>query len=284
MAKARRSKGSKRREREKAKKKAAYRDELDFALRMAELSPHYKTILRARGCRLGFYELLDSYGDEFRRVAAAAVESHPTLLGVHEIDEEAYHAEKTDWGVLGYGGTTQWIFEAGAGYEDYGRYEGEANMCGSMSVLFEPGGAVRSVVRIRDRVPGAFRTRERKYLFKLIALVHELGHVADLEQRLNIEPEADRFDMVEAEVFANLHCFDWLAKRPMKMAFGCLHDTIVKAAAGGGYLAEVSQEVLNRLPAYEIPDWQPVMFGTEPTPEEVRLVGDRGMRAIRRKP
>ena len=53
-------------------------------------APYIKMILRGRGCVLPFYDYLDSYPDEFQRIATAAKNEHPSLIGIHEVDDQHF--------------------------------------------------------------------------------------------------------------------------------------------------------------------------------------------------
>jgi len=50
-----------------------------------------KPSLRKVGCDLPFYDYLDSYTEEFERVVAAGRSAFPSLMGVHEVDDDDYY-------------------------------------------------------------------------------------------------------------------------------------------------------------------------------------------------
>ena len=77
-----------------------------------------------------------------------------------------------------------------------------------------------------------------------MALLHELGHVEDLEGKLNIDPESDRFDLIEAEVFANLYCLRQLAERSAANLFDQFLSGMKNGLVADGFMRTVASEVL----------------------------------------
>jgi hypothetical protein len=162
--------------REKKKADRGRRRERQYAelsdIRAAAL--YWKSYVKRRGCDLPFYDFLDSYEDEFNRIAAEAMSNYPSLLGIHEADESVYR--KRDWSAFGYGRPIDlhWIYEVA----DYGDHNSKANMCGVASVFEGDDGRYRTAIMIRHAVKNKFEHREFKYVTKIAALCHEIVSVA----------------------------------------------------------------------------------------------------------
>jgi hypothetical protein len=210
-------------------------------------APYLKSFLRGRGCVLPFYDFLDSYEDEFHRIADAAKAEHPSLLGVHEVDDQSYFEDVLNWSKLGYGHLNQVFFDIEDSVPGYGRKGTDATMCGCMSTFLDADQNVRTVILIRQTVKIALQHREFKYAFKIASLLHEIGHVHDLENEINFDLSAKRLNLIEAEVFANLFCLEQLAKRCFVHSFrtveSALRDAIsqVLTAVQNGGAGEVSR-------------------------------------------
>jgi hypothetical protein len=243
-------------------------------------APYIKMIVRGRGCVLPFYDYLDSYSDEFQRIDAAARAEHPSLIGVHEVDEHTFAESEKNWLKLGYGNLQQVFFDMDRELSEYGKGSPNANLCGSMSAFLDSDQNVRSVILIRQTVKGTLQHRELKYALKLASLLHEVGHVHDLEQGLNFDVPAKRFRVIEAEVFAHLFALEQMAKRNLRQSFNMLIDGLRDAIPKGGYGSEVAKKVLDQLPEYQLIDWQSV-FSQPPTPDEVKKLGPKGIEAIK---
>ena len=243
-------------------------------------APYIKMILRRRGCVLPFYDYLDSYPDEFQRIATAAKNEHPSLIGIHEVDDHIFATSEKCWSQLGCGDLQQVFFNIEGDLSDYGAASPDANLCGSMSAFLDSAQNVRSIILIRQTVKGTVQHRELKYALKLASLLHEIGHVQDLERGLHFDVPTRRFDVIEAEVFAHLFALEQMAQRNLHQSFNMLADGLRDTIPKGGYGAEVAQKVLERLPAHQLIDWQPV-FSQPPTPEEVAMLGPKGIEAIR---
>jgi hypothetical protein len=229
---------------------------------------------------LPFHDFLDSYSDEFQRIATAAKSEHPSLIGIHEVDEQTYAESEKNWLKLGYSDLRQIFFDIGDDFSNYGKGSLNANLCGSMSAFFDSDQKVRSVILIRQSVKGTMQHRELKYALKLASLLHEVGHVKDLEQGLNFDVPARRFRVIEAEVFANLYALEQMAKLNLLQSFNMLVSGLQDAIPKGGYGSEVAKKVLDELPAYQLIEWQPILYSQPPTPDEVKKLGPRGIEAI----
>ncbi|MFO0806737.1 MAG: hypothetical protein U0791_26830 [Gemmataceae bacterium] len=215
-------------------------------------APAVKRHLRSKGCDLPFYDLMDSYEDEFRRIVADAKRRFSSIVDVHEVDEQTYRA--CDWPALGYSGLQQVIFNSEDAAPRYGEQESEANVCGYTSAFFDQGGKLRTGVMVRNTVKD-FEHKELKYAFKIPALLHELGHVQDIEQRLFFNVDTKTVKIIDAEVHANLYALDKLAERHLVHSYGLLFNAFKDASKREDYLGEVSRKVLERMPQHKLIDW-----------------------------
>lgn len=276
-----RSKSKKRKNRrEKVKSKQRRLDARVEAEKIQAKAPYIKSILRNRGCDLPFYDYLDSYREEFERTARQAISEHDSLMGVYEVDDAVYSNPERDWGQFGHGELEQIYFDIGEEFADYGKSLGkQANLCGCMSVFLDSEGEVKTLILIRRSVPGTSVSSDQKYAFKIAALLHEIGHVTDVENAINFEIDCRRFDVVEAEVYANLYCLDRLAERSLVVSYSMLHDALQDAANRSGYMASIGAEVIRRVRDYSFTDWN--VFMDQPMTEpEAKLIGAAGVRAM----
>jgi hypothetical protein len=271
---------SKKHQQERDKKQRQWQREDESIRNFRAKAPYIKAILRGRGCTLPFYDYLDSYADEFQRIADAARVEHPSLLGVHEVDDPIFAENEKNWSKLGYGDLQQIFFGFDKEVPDYGTGPLNANMCGSMTAFLDNDGTLRSVILIQQSVKGSAQHRELKYALKIASLLHEIGHVQDLEQGLNFDVPARRFRVIEAEVIAHLFALEQLAKRNLAKSFEMLANGLRDAIPKGGYISEVAERVLERLPSFQLVDWQTFMT-VPPTPEEVKKLGPKGIEAMK---
>lgn len=208
------------------------------------LAPQAKAVARARGFAFPFFDALDSYETEFHTLVAEARASHPSLVGVFEVDDEdRAFSERHQYGVEP--GWEHIVFTCtDPNATTYNDPHHEGNICGSTTAYREPGGRVRTLVLIRRAVPGTVLHRDGKYAFKLIALLHELGHVEDIERQVNFHPAEGVADIIRAEVYAHLHALDCCNRRGLFLPADTLEDALRKYLGGADYRAEVARGVL----------------------------------------
>lgn len=268
------------REAQRRKQQAKYKEEVELLELWKKKAPYIKQILRARGHSFPFYDYLDSYSEVFHQVAERAVEDHPTLLGVHELD--ANQEGEGFWESLGYENLTQIFYKIDDSLTDYGKLagKGKATLDGGMTSFRDGEGDLRCIITIAKNPPSSVHTKELKYRLKLASLFHEIGHVIDLEAGINFNQEDVSMDVIEAEIYAHLHSFQQLASWNMQIAFDTMREGLRDAIPKGGYLAKVATLVLERLPEYGLVDWQPLFFDVEPTAEEIKMVGSQGQRIL----
>lgn len=192
----------KRRERkrkaEQAKRAQLHETFADFRRK----APMIKQLLKQRGYEQKFYDFLDSYVEAFKREAAQAENDFPSLLGVHEVEDEEYYATDQSplFARLGHSGLTQVFFIGTDVDEDYLARDRKSNINGTTIALRDEANQLKTLVLIRKRVANVSNT-DIKCAFKLIALFHELGHVKDWEQGIHLK-EGD-VAILDAEVYAH---------------------------------------------------------------------------------
>ncbi len=272
---------SKKQQQTRATKQKQWEQEATTINEFRAKAPYIKAILRRRGCILPFYDYLESYADEFHRIADAARAEHPSLLGVHEVDDAVFSGSEKHWPKLGYGDLQQIFFGIEEDVSDYETVSPDANLCGSMSAFLDPNGNLRTVILIQQSVrASAVRHREFKYAMKIASLLHEIGHVQDLERGLNFDAPGRHLRIVEAEVFAHLFALEEMARRNLAESLNVLVRGLQNAIPQGGYLSEVAKKVFGRSPTYQLVKWQKVI-SARLTPDEEAMLGPKGMEALR---
>jgi hypothetical protein len=252
---------------------------------MQAVGPYVKRLLKHRGIQpLPFYDFLDSHATAFNTIAEKAKKEHPSLLAVHELGDEMYY--DTDLVDLGYLDFEQVFYTIDDSLSDYGKASPDendsANLSGFMTTLRRRAdGQINSVIMLRrDITIRSMDIPEARYLFKCAALLHEIGHVEDLERKINFDPDAKRMDVIEAEVFAQLWCLKELAALHMWQAFDTLVKALVTAKATSGYLSTVAKLTLERMPEYRPVNWLN-QIEWKVHPGEERILGPKGMAAFR---
>lgn len=263
---------SRKRDRERSNRQ---RTKLRMAFRNLQTqSVFMKRVFRQRGIHLPFYDFYDSYVKEFGKVAARARKESRSLLDIIELDDRDYFT--TDHSSFAEGmEEIRWNTEL----SDYGSLSEDTNICGFTCAFRAPGADIRTLIVIRKRVPASEPNREGKYVHKLIALLHELGHVDDIEHQVNFNHAAGTFDAIEAEVYAHLHALKRMAKRNYFQCFTMLMGAFRKHMTDSTYLGEVAKLVLERVPPYQLVDISDVPL--EPlTADDLRILGPDGRRAF----
>lgn len=219
-----------------------------------------KPFLRLAGCDLPFFELLDSYESLYRRIEDEARKSFDTLVGIHEVDR--YQYLKTNWERLGYGGWEQLTFIIDDEFASYGKAMGSkdpANIVGSCTYFKHPDGGFRTVVLVQHPKLKTVYARDTKYGFKLATLFHELGHVLDAEQGLNLCPVEKRFDLVHGEIFANCYALERLAENHLRLIYDIMYEALEEMAGCDDFRGRIGQGVIEQHPRRKIVDWNDYM-------------------------
>jgi hypothetical protein len=270
-------------ERERAARRVArdrqYRAENEDFEMYQRKAPHFKKLLRMRGYDLPFYDFLDSYADEFKNISVWARTNYLSLIKVAEVADHVFESPQDHWEELGCGGLTQLFFNHSDEFSDYGQKSAEANLAGHTIAFHDRAKSLRTLVTIKQSVKSDLKHPDYKYVLKIASLCHEIGHVHDLENGLNFRFDETITDIIEAEVFAHLFALELMAKRNLIESYKLLYGGLVDAKDCGGYLGEVCQRVLSRLPEHSFTDWRGEL-SVEPTLDEWRALGPTARRIL----
>lgn len=243
-------------------------------------APYMKAILRSRGCVLPFYDFLDSYEAEFNKLVAEFQMNHPSLFGILEVDGN--ELDTRDWERYGISSEWKQVFYTceDDSTDTYGQGDKSANVNGHTITFKNPEGEIRTLVRLQRQMKMRFQHKEFKYVFKIAALLHEIGHVIDIEQRINFDPITETARIIDAEVFANRYAFTECKKRGYRQSLSNFRASLESYIGGSDYRAEVAQKALDGSPdESDMVDWGDVI-AIPPTPEEVRMIGPEGVRIL----
>ncbi len=243
-------------------------------------APYMKTILRSRGCQLSFFDFLDSYEAEFAKLVDEYLASRPTLVGIHEADDK--ESESTDWERFGGAADWQQVFYNcdDDATKTYGREDKRANVKGSTVTLRDTNGGIHTMVRICRNMKCAFRHKEWKYGLKIPALLHEIGHVIDVEEQINFDRERETCRIIDAEVFANRYALDQCVQRGYRQSLVIWLDSWRAYVEAKDYRGEVARRTLDGAPSEaDILDWK-TLLSQDITEDELKTIGERGRRAL----
>jgi hypothetical protein len=260
-----------RRDKKREARQKQWEAERDRLHNLRSQAPQVKAIAWSRGFTFPFFDALDSYEAEFHKVVEEAKTTFPSLVGVFEVEsEDGALAERErygigpDWEHIHYTCT-----DPNAG--TYNDPDLTGNINGNTTAFKEPGGRVRTLVLIRRAVAGVMRHRDAKYVFKLIAVFHELGHVDDIEKQVNFHFDDGTADIIEAEVYAHQFALDRCNRRGLFTSADTLEDALKKYLGGADYRAEVARLVLARYQRPERKGWGEYLDG-EMTADEIKLL------------
>lgn len=233
----------KRRERDHGRKRAD-RDKQTLAIDgLRRKAPMLKHHLGQQGYRQNFYDYLDSYRDAFYREAGNAVQRSSSIVGVHVVDDREYYGNQDGGfaGRLGYPGLTQIFVTLSDVGNEYRAADRKSNINGITEAYRDETGALKTLVLIRNIVPDVELT-ECKFAFKLMALLHELGHVEDWEQGINLK-EGD-VAILDAEVYAHRHAMRRLMDGDYRSTLGCYLSAFRALPAAESYKRAVGERVV----------------------------------------
>lgn len=237
---------------------------------------YFKRVLRKRGICLPFYDMYDSYAEEFIKVAAEARSQFSSLLDIIELeDTEYFESDRSSFAP----GMRQILWDPENEVKGYGVNSQDANINGCTNAFRAPDGSVRTLVVIRKVVPKTSPHREFKYAFKLVALLHELGHVHDMVREINFDHAAPSFKVIEAEVFAHLYALRRMADRNYYQCFNLLVDALKDSVSADTYLGEVAVRTLEQMPKGELVDVNSISLDPL-TPADLEALGPDGRRAF----
>lgn len=207
------------------------------------------------GADLPFYDLLDSYETVFTDLADEGKQRFRSLAGIHEVDGRTF--EETDWSLFGLEPADHVQFTFDEQFAGYGSKGADtANIRGAASFFRQADGGFRSIILIPQSPRTEIHHRDLRYVLKIASLTHELGHINDAENGLHIDPLAGRFDLIEAEAYANCYALDLMANRALRQSYTMLHDAIADKVDDSGYEGEIARRVMHEHGTRDIPDWQ----------------------------
>ena len=93
-------------------------------------------------------------------------------------------------------------------------------------------------------------------MLKIGALLHEIGHAWDAENRLNIDPTTGRFGVVKSELFAHCYALDRLAERCLAQTYNMYIEAMKRQSFLGGFESEIASEVLKEHAIRSLVKWQ----------------------------
>jgi hypothetical protein len=198
------SAAKKRKNRKREAKKSRHEKLLKHLSACRQIAPQIKQYLIQHGHGQKFYDFLDSYEDAFEQEVGRAKQECPTLLGIHELDDADYYGQEPH-GVaakLGYSGLTPIFFMTGDDEKQYLDHYKKADISGNTIAFKDEGGNLRTLILIRKSAGGRSNLRN-KYALKIVALLHEIGHVKDREEGINFKVDNNKISIVDAEVFAH---------------------------------------------------------------------------------
>ena len=214
-----------------------------------------KQALRRAGCRLPFYELLDSYNEAFQTLLQGAKREFPSLYEVYEVDAQ----EMKDFSSLGLPASWTHIRfpceDQLAG--SYTADDPSANLYGCTTWFQSPTGEIRSIIRLPRKPACGFVHSEFRRGWNLPVLLHEVGHVKDSEIRQNIDPTTARADVIEAEVFANVYCLTECYRRAYFSGGETVFNALAKHATEdpSDYRTEVARRVVSQFQRPQFKRW-----------------------------
>lgn len=209
-------------------------------------APLLKAYLKAKGCDLPFYDYLDSYEEEFQRIVALAKAECPSLVHVRVTNRDDGGC---DWSAAESDGLTEIVFDGDEPDEALGF------VCGRTGCFADDRGVLRTFVRIAIPANLSVQPNEAKHLFSIAPLLHEIGHVRDIERGIHFNIAAKTMSPVDADVSAHLFALETLADRGLRQPHDIHLHALNHAAAKDGKLAEVARRVLHRLPKRRLINW-----------------------------
>lgn len=229
--------------------------------------PRLKTLARARGYPFRFFDFLDSNEGVFKDLAGEALRTHPSLVSITELSFQDYQNQD----IRKYGIEPDWkhivFHDENLTDETHNDQGADANLNGFTKTFEEPDGTLRTVVHIAESVRCRFQHRDLKYHFKLIALLHELGHVKDIESQINFSISTRTVNTLSAEVHAHNYALKEANRLGLLMIAESLIDSLKNHVEGDGYRAEVARRVICDYQSPKATDWRELTSGDVTTAE-----------------
>lgn len=233
-----------RRDRKHHQKQAVRREASKTIEDFRKQRPMVMATLKKRGHQQEFYDFLDSYSDAFDRDAKEAVEQYLSLLGVYQVDDDAYYGEHDGAFAegLGHPGLGQIFFSATDVDDEYLSEDRKLKINGVTIAYRDQEGSLKTIVLIRKVVPKSVIS-ESKHICKIIALHHELGHVKDWENGIHLSDKTATA-LIEAEIFAHEHAMQQLMDRDYRLALSTYLSSLKEHSNGKGYLKVICERLV----------------------------------------
>jgi hypothetical protein len=230
-----------RKEREKSVRRREYGDFLQQIASFRNRSVQIKQFLVQRGLGQKFYDYLDSYADAFQREVTHAKQEYPTLLDVHELDEADYYTQDVQHVIarLGYTGLKQLFVRADDLDEEYLASDRRSNISGYTVAFRNEQDDLRTIIFIRRSTGGGSNVLV-KYALKIVALLHEIGHVKDWEQGINFGANEDIRSIADAEVFAHEYALGALLEGDYRESLKMYLDALEKLSITSGLQKDIA--------------------------------------------
>jgi hypothetical protein len=217
--------------------------------------PQMKAALRAKGCVLPFYELLDSSEEAFGNLVAWAKQEFHTLHEVYETEHDILKTKKGKEHLRLPESWEQVIFDCKDSPEiaSYNDPDDKANLRGGTTAYRDSEGGLHTVVEVGKNPPVRWEHKEYKYLFKIPLLLHELGHVKDMENRVCFNVDTKTVDLIEAEVYANIFSLTECFRRGYFMSAEMFYDSLAGYKNDTAYRGEIVRRLFER---FQKPDYK----------------------------
>jgi hypothetical protein len=216
-----------------------------------------KAHARRKGYTLPFFDYLDSYQEEFKKIGERAKrEFAPYLFDVIETDEAMVVRDgwtefgiPPDWRHLVYHVEQEQQSEAEQGTPGELR-----NVFGVVHTFRTPADELRLLVLMKKTVPTNVVFSELKYAGRIGILLHEIGHVRDIIQGRHFDNEKGVADPINAEVSANCYALEQCRKYGYQMS--CDNFVTALQSDKTGFRGEVSKKTFETCDMTHPQSWQ----------------------------
>jgi hypothetical protein len=249
---------SKGKQRQQTARQKEWEEQNQHLLALRDQAPRLKAEARAKGYQSRYFELLDSYEAIFHELVAEARTRFPSLACVVEVRREQF--KRVDFTRHGLPPNCRHIFFTvhNEGAATYGKEEDEAgavNIAGFTQAHLDPVGRLHTVVVPPKDIECGSPLRDMQYGYKLVALLHELGHVEDLERQINFSLLTETADITAAEVYANRYALAEANRVGLFMVADTLSGALAKYRGRSDYRAAVAERVLDTYQPPAVAKW-----------------------------
>jgi hypothetical protein len=235
------------RDRDRAEKQRQWEKEKTEIEKSWKAARQLKAALRSKGCILPFYDTLDSWEAEFKKLVTWAKSEFSSLHEVFEATAEELDVEG-NWTRLGLPADwTQVRYDCDDDLAaSYTARDSKANLRGGAIGFHDADGGFHTIIRVLKNPVCKWEHKEYKYAFKLPVLLHEIGHVKDFESKINFDRDSKAADFIEGEVYANLFALEECYRRAYFMSGDTWLDSLAAYKDSEDYRGEVARRMLAR--------------------------------------